>query len=124
MTASTDTSMSSPIMMLWLVFLVRTSIRKRLPAFVPCASHTRNGVGKRVLARLREMAPPMAPRSLRPQLNQIRAWVRQGRTDAWIAHQLEVSVKDLRQFKRDHELEAPEAGESEGAVAPSDDLDL
>ena len=61
----------------------------------------------------------MAPRSLRPQLNQIRAWVRQGRTDAWIAHQLEVSVKDLRQFKRDHELEAPEA-DSEG----HDDEDL
>ena len=59
----------------------------------------------------------MAPRSLRPQLNQIRAWVRQGRTDAWIAHQLEVSVKDLRQFKRDHELEAPESGESVGAAA-------
>lgn len=65
----------------------------------------------------------MAPRSLRPQLNQIRAWVRQGRTDAWIAHQLEVSVKDLRQFKRDHELEAPEA-ESEGASVLDDDLDL
>src|SRR5947209_2263531 len=65
----------------------------------------------------------MAPRSLRPQLNQIRAWVRQGRTDAWIAHQLEVSVKDLRQFKRDHELEAPEA-ESEGTVALDDELDL
>src|SRR5512144_2597951 len=66
----------------------------------------------------------MAPRSLRPQLNQIRAWVRQGRTDAWIAHQLEVSVKDLRQFKRDHELEAPESGESEGAAVLDDDLDL
>jgi len=67
----------------------------------------------------------MAPRSLRPQLNQIRAWVRQGRTDAWIAHQLEVSVKDLRQFKRDHELEAPETGESEGTAGlTSDDLDL
>jgi hypothetical protein len=50
--------------------------------------------------------------------------VRQGRTDAWIAHQLEVSVKDLRQFKRDHELEAPESGESEGAAALDDDLDL
>jgi hypothetical protein len=57
-------------------------------------------------------------------LNQIRAWVRQGRTDAWIAHQLEVSVKDLRQFKRDHELEAPEGAESEGAAALDDDLDL
>src|SRR5881392_127053 len=64
----------------------------------------------------------MAPRSLRPQLNQIRTWVRQGRTDAWIAHQLEVSVKDLRQFKRDHELEAPE-GEGDVAVL-DDELDL
>jgi hypothetical protein len=66
----------------------------------------------------------MASRSLRPQLNQIRAWVRQGRTDAWIAHQLEVSVKDLRQFKRDHELEAPDSGDSEGAPVLSDELDL
>src|SRR6476659_5069564 len=66
----------------------------------------------------------MAPRSLRPQLNQIRAWVRQGRTDAWIAHQLEVSVKDLRNFKRDHELEAPDSGEGEGGPAPEAELDL
>jgi hypothetical protein len=36
----------------------------------------------------------MARRSLRPHLNQIRVWVRQGRTDAWVAHQLEVSVRD------------------------------
>jgi hypothetical protein len=57
-------------------------------------------------------------------LNQIRAWVRQGRTDAWIAHQLEVSVKDLRQFKRDHELEAPDGGDSESTAALVDDLDL
>ena len=47
----------------------------------------------------------MARRSLKPQLNQIRTWVRQGRTDAWIAHQLEVSVKDIANFKREHELE-------------------
>jgi hypothetical protein len=65
----------------------------------------------------------MAPRSLRPQLNQIRAWVRQGRTDAWIAHQLEVSVKDLRQFKRDHELEAPDSGDSD-RDSVADELDL
>jgi hypothetical protein len=39
-------------------------------------------------------------------LNQIRTWVRQGRTDAWIAHQLEVSVPDIRGFKRDHDLTA------------------
>ena len=56
----------------------------------------------------------MARRSLKPQLNQIRTWVRQGRTDAWIAHQLEVSVGDIRSFKREHELvpgEAPEGDE-------------
>ena len=53
----------------------------------------------------------MARRSLKPQLNQIRTWVRQGRTDAWIAHQLEVSVKDVDAFKREHEL------------VPSDDLE-
>ncbi len=56
----------------------------------------------------------MARRSLKPQLNQIRGWVRQGRTDAWIAHQLEASVRDIREFKREHALvpgEAPEGAE-------------
>jgi hypothetical protein len=41
----------------------------------------------------------MARKSLRPQLNQIRAWVRQGRTDAWIAHQLGVPASQLRDFR-------------------------
>src|SRR3954453_20409026 len=45
----------------------------------------------------------MARRSLKPQLNQIRAWVHQGRTNAWIAHQLEVSGRDIEAFKREHE---------------------
>ncbi len=44
--------------------------------------------------------------SLRPQLNQIRLWVRQGRTDPWIAHKLDITVEQLEQFKRDHKLEA------------------
>src|ERR671937_708006 len=44
----------------------------------------------------------MARQSLRPQLNQIRAWVRQGRTDAWIAHQLGVSASQLRDFRQRH----------------------
>ncbi len=57
----------------------------------------------------------MARRSLKPQLNQIRSWVRQGRTDAWIAHQLEVSVRDLAAFKREHELAPAEETETEGA---------
>jgi len=32
--------------------------------------------------------------------------VRQGRTDAWIAHQLDVSTSELRAFRKRHELEA------------------
>jgi hypothetical protein len=43
---------------------------------------------------------------LRSQLNQIRAWVQQGRTDAWIAHQLDVSASELQEFRRRHELNA------------------
>src|SRR5437588_6133858 len=50
----------------------------------------------------------MPRKSLRPNLNQIRAWVRQGRTDAWVAHQLEVSVRDIEQFKRQNELVSDE----------------
>jgi hypothetical protein len=46
----------------------------------------------------------MARRSLRPQLNQIRSWVRQGRTDAWIAHQLEVTVQQIQGFKKENDL--------------------
>jgi len=67
----------------------------------------------------------LARRSLKPQLNQIRTWVRQGRTDAWIAHQLDVSVGDIRSFKREHEL-APEATEGEAFVpgAEADEPDL
>jgi hypothetical protein len=68
----------------------------------------------------------LARRSLKPQLNQIRTWVRQGRTDAWIAHQLEVSVGDIRSFKREHELvpgEGPGEGDDVGAVG-SEELDL
>jgi hypothetical protein len=59
----------------------------------------------------------MARRSLRPQLNQIRAWVRQGRTDAWIAHQLEVSASELREFRRQHDLSP---GDDEGGSAEVD----
>jgi hypothetical protein len=66
----------------------------------------------------------MARRSLRPHLNQIRSWVRQGRTDAWIAHQLEVSVQQIQAFKKDNDL-LPE-GEGDGApgVDFDDEIDL
>jgi hypothetical protein len=63
----------------------------------------------------------LARRSLKPQLNQIRTWVRQGRTDAWIAHQLEVSVSDIRAFKREHGL-APDGGNGDGD-GPAVELD-
>jgi hypothetical protein len=48
--------------------------------------------------------------SLRSQLNQIRMWVRQGRTDAWIAHKLDVSVDELARFKREHALDGGDEG--------------
>jgi hypothetical protein len=57
----------------------------------------------------------MARKSLRPHLNQIRLWVRQGRTDAWVAHQLDVSVRDIEQFKRENEL-VSDAAPPVGAV--------
>ena len=65
----------------------------------------------------------MARRSLRPQHNQIRTWVTQGRTDAWIAHQLDVSVREIEAFKRDNEL-APENGERPASEAPPEEIDL
>src|SRR4051812_36936226 len=55
----------------------------------------------------------MSRRSLRPQLNQIRGWVRQGRTDAWIAHQLDVTVQQIQAFKREQDLE-PDGAEPGG----------
>jgi hypothetical protein len=67
----------------------------------------------------------MPRRSLRPELNRIRAWVRQGRTDAWIAHQLEVTVQQIQAFKREQSLEAGDDTEGAGAVADFDaDIDL
>ena len=70
----------------------------------------------------------LARRSLKPQLNQIRTWVRQGRTDAWIAHQLDVSAKDITAFKGEHDLAAGEAaaGESDlfGPRVEEEEVDL
>jgi hypothetical protein len=58
--------------------------------------------------------------SLRSQLNQIRLWVRQGRTDAWIAHKLDVSIEQLERFKRDHDLE----GDGTAPGRPADPLSV
>jgi hypothetical protein len=68
----------------------------------------------------------MARRSLRPELNRIRAWVRQGRTDAWIAHQLEVTVQQIQTFKREHGLEEGQTpdGVASAATDFDDEIDL
>jgi hypothetical protein len=67
----------------------------------------------------------MARKSLRPHLNQIRAWVRQGRTDAWIAHQLDVPVREIQQFKRQNELIADgEPAEGTAAGDYMEEIDL
>jgi hypothetical protein len=63
----------------------------------------------------------MARRSLRPELNRIRAWVRQGRTDAWIAHQLEVTVQQIQAFKREQGLVT---GEEPNGAPGDHEIDL
>ena len=47
--------------------------------------------------------------------------MRQGRTDAWIAHQLDVTVQQIQAFKREQDLEADGA---ENAGAFNDEVDL
>jgi hypothetical protein len=67
----------------------------------------------------------MPRKSLRPQLNQIRAWVRQGRTDAWVAHQLEVTVQEIEQFKRQNDLVSEEEAVDGVTTADfSEEIDL
>lgn len=67
----------------------------------------------------------MPRRSLRPHLNQIRTWVRQGRTDAWVAHQLDVTVRDIDQFKRQNELVGDgESFDSTTATSYPEEIDL
>lgn len=65
----------------------------------------------------------MPRRSLKPQLNQIRAWVRQGRTDAWIAHQLEVSASELREFRKQHGFTPDEEDSASGEVDLRDEIE-
>jgi hypothetical protein len=58
-------------------------------------------------------------------LNRIRGWVRQGRTDAWIAHQLEVTVQQIQAFKREQALEPDADPDTTVALVDFDDeIDL
>jgi hypothetical protein len=65
----------------------------------------------------------MPRRSLKPQLNQIRAWVQQGRTDAWIAHQLEISATELREFRKQYDLSADAETAAAGEVDLRDEIE-
>lgn len=65
----------------------------------------------------------MARQSLKPQLNQIRAWVRQGRTDAWIAHQLDVSTTQLKEFRKQNGLDPESLGESPADLDLRDEIE-
>ena len=63
----------------------------------------------------------MARKPMRSQLNQVRAWLRQGRTDAWIAHQLDVSASELRDFIRRNNLSGE--GDEGGDVDLRDEIE-
>ncbi len=65
----------------------------------------------------------MARRSLKPQLNQIRAWVHQGRTDAWIAHQLEISATELREFRKQYDLSPDDENVGSSEVDLRDEIE-
>src|ERR1700761_4361903 len=65
----------------------------------------------------------MPRRSLKPQLNQIRAWVHQGRTDAWIAHQLEISATELREFRKQYELSPDDENAGSGEIDLRDEIE-
>src|SRR3954449_12324526 len=72
------------------------------------------------VAQCASLRRAMSRRSLRPQLNKIRTWVRQGRTDAWIAHTLQVTVQQLQSFKREQGLD----GDADEAAAAPEEIDL
>lgn len=63
----------------------------------------------------------MSRRSLRPHLNQIRTWVQDGRTDAWIAHQLEVTGPEIESFRAQNGLGGADVVESPADLRAEDD---
>lgn len=77
--------------------------------------------------RAADIVSAMSTRPLRPHLNQIRVWVRQGRTDAWIAHQLDASAEDIATFKREQKLDAEDQAATDTPTATpgvEEELDL
>jgi hypothetical protein len=95
----------------------------RPPTARIAGSNHRAGAAGRQRARPATIQRSLRQPSLRSQLNQIRLWVRQGRTDAWIAHKLDISVEQLEQFKRDH-LSEPEPAPPESAPEAREEVEV
>jgi hypothetical protein len=56
--------------------------------------------------------------ALKPQLNQIRTWARDGRTDAWIAFQLGTTAATVQEFRSEHGLGRGGGDTAEAPVTP------
>jgi hypothetical protein len=56
--------------------------------------------------------------ALKPQLNQIRTWARDGRTDAWIAFQLGTTALTVQEFRTEHGLGRGGGNTAEEPVTP------
>jgi hypothetical protein len=56
--------------------------------------------------------------ALKPQLNQIRTWAREGRTDAWIAYQLGTTALTVQAFRSEHGLDRGGGNPVEEPVTP------
>jgi hypothetical protein len=56
--------------------------------------------------------------ALKPQLNQIRTWAREGRTDAWIAYQLGTTALTVQEFRSEHGLDKGGGAPVEEPVTP------
>lgn len=56
--------------------------------------------------------------ALKPQLNQIRTWARDGRTDAWIAFQLGTTAATVQEFRSEHGLDKGGGNPAEAPVTP------
>jgi hypothetical protein len=56
--------------------------------------------------------------ALKSQLNQIRTWARDGRTDAWIAFQLGTTAATVQEFRSEHGLDKGGGNPAEEPVTP------
>jgi hypothetical protein len=56
--------------------------------------------------------------ALKPQLNQIRTWAREGRTDAWIAYQLGTTSATVQEFRFEYGLDKGPGNPVEEPVTP------